>query len=395
VTERLLLVGVSQRTAPISLRDRLALAAEDFVTDGELVVLSTCNRLELYAAVEDVDAAERRLVSELARRAGVLERELAAAATVAADDDAVLHLCRVAAGLDSAILGEPQILGQVRRAAASRSSGLLLDRLFACAVRAGRRARNETGLGERPGSLAAVAANVAGEVLGDLAGRRVLVVGAGAMAELVAACFRARGAQIVVASRTRDRADALAARVAGRAAPFEALAKELAAADVLVTCTRCPHVVVTADEVAAAGPLLVVDLALPRDVDPAVAALDGCRLYDLDTLPVSSRAGADVDAAEQIVAEEAARFVAWRRSRSAVAAIASLRSLAETIRADELARMQTKLGGLSPEQRRAVETVTAQILNKLLHEPTVRVKESAGAQLVPALCHLFALEDAA
>jgi glutamyl-tRNA reductase len=394
VNARLLLVGVSQRTAPIALRERLALAADDLDED-ELVVLSTCNRLELYAAVEDVDAAERRLVSELARRAGVSERELAAALTVATDEDAVLHLCRVAAGLDSPILGEPQILGQVRRAAGARPSGLLLDRLFACAVRAGRRARNETGLGERPGSLAAVAADVGRDVLADLAGRRVLVVGAGAMGDLVASCFSARGCRIVVTSRTLDRAAALATRVGGRAAPMEALAEAIAEADVLVSCTRCPHVVVTAEHVAAATPLLVVDLALPRDVDPSAAAIPGCRLYDLDTLPVRSRTGADVDAAERIVAEEAARFGAWRRSRSAVAAIASLRSRAEEIRADELARMQAKLGRLSPEQRRAVETVTAQIVNKLLHEPTVRVKESAGAQLVPALRELFALEDAA
>jgi glutamyl-tRNA reductase len=399
VTQRLLLVGVSHPTAPIELRDRLAQAAEG-LGGGALVVLGTCNRFELYAEVDDVDTAGRRLVSELARRAGVDRRELAAAVTVATDDDVVRHLCRVAAGLDSPILGEPQILGQVRRAAASAATPLLA-RLFACAVRAGRRTRNETGLGRRPGSLAAAAAGIAADCVGDLAGRRVLVVGAGTMGELVATSFRGLGCELVVASRTREHAAALAARVAGRAAPFDGLALELAAADIVVCCTRSPQLVVGVDEVVAARrTLLLIDLALPRDVDPAVAAVDGCRLYDLDAVFATTgaeraRAGRHVDAAESIVREEAARFVAWRRSRAAAATIASLRGRAEAIRASELARMHAKLGTLDAEERRAVELVTTQILNKLLHVPTTRVKEAEGGDLMSALSRLFALEDAA
>lgn len=399
MTQRLLLVGVSHPTAPIELRDRLAQAAEG-LGGGALVVLGTCNRFELYAEVDDVDAAGRRLVSELARRAGVDRRELAAAVTVAADDDVVLHLGRVAAGLDSPILGEPQILGQVRRAAAAAATPLLA-RLFACAVRAGRRTRNETGLGGRPGSLAAAAAGIAADCVGDLAGRRVLVVGAGTMGKLVATFFRGRGCELVVASRTHEHAAALAARVAGRPAPFERLAPELADVDVVVCCTRSPQLVVGAGEVAAARrPLVLIDLALPRDVDPAVAAVDGCRLFDLDAVFASTGAerahvGRHIDAAEAIVREEAVRFNAWRRSRAAAATIASLRGRAEAIRTAELARVHAKLGTLEAEERRAVELVTTQILNKLLHVPTTRVKEADGGELVAALSRLFALEDAA
>lgn len=405
MSERLLLVGVSHRTAPIGLRDRLARTADNVCVDGAHVLLSTCNRLELYVAVPDADDARRRLVAGLARAARVSERELSAVVTTATEERAVLHLCRVAAGLDSPILGEPQILAQVRSAAAASGAGPLLSRLFASAVRAGRRARNETALGERPGSLALATVALVEERVHDLAGRRVLVVGAGAIGELVAASFRSREFDVVVTSRTHGRAAALASRIGGRAAPIETLSAELAHADVLVSCTRSPRVVVTARELAAAradvrGPLVVVDLALPRDVDPAVAALSGCSLYDLDELnrracAETRRTDADLAAAEAIAAEEAERFCAWRRSRVAAPAIASLRSRAEAIRAAELARMQAMLETLEPRERRAVETVTTQIVNKLLHAPTVRVKEDPSAQLLPALLRLFALEEAA
>jgi glutamyl-tRNA reductase len=398
VSEELLAVGVSHRTAPIALRDRLAVAVDDLAIDRPHVVLSTCNRLELYVEVEEPHA-EHRVVAALARAAGLPERELAAAATAVTGERAVVHLFRVAAGLDSPILGESQILGQVRSAAAAGGAGPLLGRLFAAAVHAGRRARHETSLGERAGSLAASTVAVAAEYLGGLDGRRVLVVGAGSIGELVAGSFRSQGCEVTVASRTHERARVLASRVNGRAMRMDALRIALAEADVVVSCTRSPGVVIGVRELAAERRLLVVDLALPRDVDPAVGSLPGCTLYDLDGL--NARAGAahaptDAElAAEAIVAEEAERFCAWRRSRSVATAITSLRGRAEAIRAAELARMRAKLDGLSPAERHAVETLTAQIVNKLLHEPTISVKQAAGEELVPALCRLFALEEAA
>jgi glutamyl-tRNA reductase len=415
VTSRLLLVGVSHRQAPAELRERLAVAAEglsgvrpELLGARELVVLSTCNRLELYVAADG--DARPRILSELAERAGVPDAALAVTAATLVDDEVVRHLCRVAAGLDSPLLGEPEILGQVRAAAAAASAwgscGALLDRVFACAVRAGRRARSETGLAASARSLADVSVEVATQELGALAGRPVLVVGTGAMARLAAERFRAAGCDLVVAGRAVERAAALADRVDGRAAGLDALDAELAGAAVVVCCTRSPGLVVTAEQLAAAAragadePLLVLDLALPRDVDPAVATLAGCRLHDLDALQrraAEDRVSASVDevAAEAIAHEEAERFCAWRRSRAAVTTIASLRGRAEAIRTTELARVGSKLAELSPEQRQAVETMTAQLVNKLLHEPTVRIKQAAGGELVPALRELFALEDAA
>lgn len=398
-------MGVSHRTAPIALRDSLAVAAEELSVGSPVVLLSTCNRFEVYTAVTDPVAARRRLVAELARSAGIPERRLADAVTVAIDEEAVSHLFRVAAGLDSPILGEPQILGQVRSAAGGGGASVLLGRLFAAAVRAGRRARNETGLGERPGSLAAATVSLAAEELGTLVRRRVLVIGAGAIGDLVASSFNASGCKVVVASRTRKRADFVASRAGGRAVGIESVDGELALADVLVCCTRSSRVIVHADDVAAAKSgarrrLLVVDLAVPRDVDPAVSALRDCTLVNLDGLNARAGAanaptGAQLAAAEAVVAAEVERFGAWRRSRDVAPAITSLRGLAESIRSEELARMRAKLDQLSPAQRRAVETMTAQIVNRLLHEPTVRVKEAAGEELVPALRRLFALEEAA
>jgi glutamyl-tRNA reductase len=370
-----------------------------------VVVLATCNRVEVYATVADPDDAKQRLISQLARRG---DDDCASLVTTRTDDDVVLHLCRVAAGLDSAIVGEREILRQVRvaaeAAASSGSSNVLLDRLFAAAVRAGRRARSETALGEQRPSFAGLSVELARRKRGSLAGSRVLVIGTGALAKAVAARFRECRSEVVVVGRALEQAGALAGCVDGRAVSTDALHSELTAADVVVSCTRSSGVIVTAEQVAAsragvAKPLHIIDLALPRDVDPAVGTIAGCTLHDLAAVERVAAAHAEVRedqiAAEAIASEEAARFCAWRRSRAAVTAIASLRDRAEEIRTAELARARTKLAGLDPAQRRAVDVLTAQIVNKLLHEPTVRVKETPDGALVPALRDLFALEDAA
>jgi glutamyl-tRNA reductase len=419
---RLLVVGTSHRVARVELRERLYVEPQEsagltleLAAGGEAVVLCTCNRTEIYIATGDPAAARVRALALLARRARLPRDELEPVLVSQVDTAAVTHLFRVAAGLDSLVLGEPQILGQVReaheQAQAAGADGPLLNRLFRHALHTGKRVRAETALAERPAAVAAAAAELARRVFGDLVGRRILIIGAGKMSEIAGASLVACGVEnVFIANRTPERAAALAARFGGRAAGFERLVAELEQADVVVSSTRCPRFVLTAAEVAQAlprrrgRPLLLVDIAVPRDLEPEIGELPGCHLYDLDDLGEVVRDGRrdvrrELAQAEEIVADEAERFLAWQRSLDAVPAIVSLRRRAEQIRAVELARAGGKLDALSPAERRAVETVTAQIVNKLLHAPTVRMKAAAGgadgSRYASVLQHLFALEDVA
>ncbi|HEU5363521.1 MAG TPA: glutamyl-tRNA reductase [Gaiellaceae bacterium] len=406
---RLLLVGTSYRFAPLELRERLHVAPDECAAvaarlagDGEAVVLSTCNRIEVYVAGEDLDAALARVTAELSHRSGLRADELAAVLQVAEDEQASLHLFRVAAGLESPVPGEPQILGQVREAHACGSTGPLLDRLFRHAVHAGRRVRSETALGDRPASLGTAAAELARRRLDDLAGRRVLVVGAGRMGEAAVAGFAAAGAgEVVVANRTTARATALAARFGGRGIALADVPVALPFVDAVVSSTRSPGYVLTAAQVAERRrPLLLVDLAVPRDLDPAIGDLPQCRLHHVDDLAkaVTAPPAPELAHAEAIAASEDGRFQEWRRSLEVVPAIIALRRRAESIRLAELARATHELEELPERQRRLVETVTAQILNKLLHAPTVRAKAAAAGgdgSYAAVLEHLFALEEAA
>jgi glutamyl-tRNA reductase len=421
-SERLLLVGTSHRLAPIALRERLHVGPHESGTvalqlakDGEAIVLATCNRTEVYIAGDDPAVAQARAVAELARRGRLPPADLEPALQVAEDERVVLHLFRVAAGLESLVPGEPQILGQLRvaheQAKAAGAAGPLLDRLVGHALHAGKRVRAETAVGERPASVAAAAAQLARQVFGDLAGRRVLIVGAGKMSEIAAASLVAGGVEnVFIANRTLGRAAALASRFGGHAVGFDRLAAELVQADVVVSSTRCPRFVLTAAELTEAlphrrgRPLLLIDIAVPRDLDPAIGKLGDCYLYDLDDLgAVVRESGAEARSAladaEAIVAEEAERFVARHRSLDAVPVIVSLRRRAEQIRTAELARANGKLDALAPAERRAVEAMTAQIVNKLLHAPTVRIKAVADRadreRYAAALEHLFGLEEIA
>jgi glutamyl-tRNA reductase len=343
--------------------------------------------------------AERRAVELLASdAAGTLYRRR--------DDEAARHLFRVAAGLDSRVRGETEILGQVRAAYALGAPGPLLDRLFREALRVGRKVRVQSPVGESAASAAAAAAVLAERVLGDLTDRRVLVVGAGETAARAAGRLAARGATIAfVANRGSERRERVAARYGARPVTLEDVAEVLAGVDVVVSATGSERLVIGSGEVEAAlaarerRPLLLIDLAVPRDVDPEVGSLPYAFLYDVDDLGESVGAGAPEDAAaraEEIVAEEAERFRLWQASRGVVPAIASLRGRAEEIRARELARAERRLGSLTPDQRRAVEALTAQIVNKLLHEPTVRLKEAAagaeGVGYADTVRHLFGLD---
>jgi len=387
--ERLLAVGVSHRHAPLELRERLYFAdghatdlAAALAVDGvEAVVLSTCNRTEVYLAGGEASTAK----TELERRSGL---ELGEVLAMWEEEEAVEHLLRVSAGLDSLVPGEAQILGQVRHAyeeaLRAGATGPLLNRLFEDALHAGKRVRTEARLAELPESVSSSAVDLAAEALDGLGQKRALLFGAGKMCELAARELKARGAEVVVASRTLESAQELAERVGGRAAPFDAVAVELADADLVLSATRCPYPILHAEAVQprAGRPLVLIDIAVPRDLDPTIGELDDCTLYDIDALG-DGLVGReeDIREAEAIVAAEAARFAEWRSSRGAAPAIAALRRHAETIRAEELARAEPRLADLSPRERKTVETLTAQIVNKLLHTPTVRAKQGRSEPL--------------
>jgi glutamyl-tRNA reductase len=417
----LVLVGTSYRRAPVELRELLAYdrelrrgALERLSSDGsEAAVLSTCNRTEVYLAAPDVEGAEERIHAELASLSHLSRTELAPALYTLVDGAAALHLFRVAAGLDSMVPGEAQILGQVREAyGAARegdAAGRVLHRLFRQALRVGKRVRTETAIGENPASVSAAAAELAERVFDELTGRRVLVLGAGKTSDLTAANLVSRGVgEIVVANRSPERAEALARRFNGRGVGLEDVVGELERADVVVASTSSQGYLLSAQQVTGAmrarrgRPIFFIDIAVPRDVDPAVNDLDGCYLYDIDDLErvvAESVAGREEEAvrAEAIASVEADAFRAWQLSLDVVPAIASLRERAEAIRRAELERAAGRLQSLSPSQRRAVESLTAQIVNKLLHQPTVRMKEAAaaadGVLYADAVRHLFALEE--
>jgi glutamyl-tRNA reductase len=395
---RLSLVGISHHVAPVELRERVVLpfaSAASLARElGDAVCLSTCNRTEIYLA----NGGEDRAVASLEELAG---EPLDPVVYRLHDEAAAVHLFRVAAGLDSLIPGEGEILGQVRAAFDAGSPGPLLDRVFRQALQIGKRVRTETAIGESPASVPAAAAALAQQVFGDLAGRRVLLVGAGRIGELAAVNLSSRGATIAyVANRTAEAGLELATRFGAASLTLDELPSKLGDVDVVLSSTSAADLVVSVGDVPAQRhqPLFFIDIAVPRDVDPAVHSLDGCYLYDIDDLEAVvaetlTDRRAEAAQAEQLVALEAERFRDWRASLEVVPAISALRSHAEEIRASELA----KLGGLSDKERRTVEAATAQILNKLLHLPTVRMKEAAaadgGESYADAVRHLFGLEE--
>ena len=417
---KLALAGVSHHQAPLALRERVAidlhaaasLARRLASADGdgcEAVVLSTCNRTELYLARPADDGLTDRADRALLELAGADATSLAPVAYRLTDESAALHLFRVAAGLDSMIPGEGEILGQVRDAFTAGAPGPLLDRTFRMALHAGRRARVETAIGESPSSVPAAAAALAEQVFEGLADRKVVLVGAGRTSELTARNLLSRGAVVsVVANRSVERAERLASTLGARGVPLDQLPDAVAEADVVVSSTSAPGLVLTHAELSAAlrgrrgRPLLFVDLAVPRDIDPALAELDGCFVYDVDDLEAvvaSSLAGRRSEAveAERIVSAEAERFASWRASLVVVPVITSLRARAEVIRSAELARVESRLENLSEGERAAVEALTTQIVNKLLHLPTVRLKEAAvtahGLHYADVVRDLFGLGE--
>jgi glutamyl-tRNA reductase len=418
----LLLLGVSHKTAPVALRERVALTdgqAGEFVDAllsaeavQEAVAISTCNRTEVYLVSPDPVEAETVALGLLARQADIRPTELAPAIYSLRNCDAARQLFRVAAGLESMIVGEAEVQGQVRRAyeraLAAGSTGPLTNRVFAAALVTGKRARAETAVGEGATNVPAVAVALARDVLGELDGRQVIVLGTGETGELTAEALAGRGADTVfVANRRRERAESLARRFGGRVVGFDRLPSELDRADILVASTSSPHAIVGAEELEAvmAGrrdrPLLLVDIAVPRDVEPACAAVEGATLYDIDDLQAvvaRHRSGRESEAerAEEIVEQEIQRFAQWLGSLEVLPTIQALRGRAGTIVERVLAENASRWETMSERDLERIALVARAVANRLLHEPTVRLKEAprdrAHARM-HLLRELFALHD--
>lgn len=412
-------VGVSHTSAPIELRERLAVSAERLSDalhllrerTAESFILSTCNRVELYAVCGHEDSGADVLRQFLAAYGGIPVHAVRDASYALGHQSAVRHLLRVAAGLDSMVLGENEILGQLRRAlAAARHAGTLgpvLDRLGDVALACGKRTRSSTALGHHRDSVASVAIRLAMREHDELPKASVLVLGAGETARAVLAQLATLGSRRVsVVNRTYERAVDAAAAHGFSARQWGDLADALSEADVVIGCTGAPGPLVGAamlEHVRGTGarPLLCVDLGVPRDVEPDVASLPGVRLIELDRIESeaaarrSDQTAREVVRAESIVAQDTERYMEWWRGRGVATTIARLRARAEDIRDAEVERAMARLPELSPHARAVVRDLAARMINKLLHQPTLALKRDAeGANMALVLEQLFALDGA-
>jgi glutamyl-tRNA reductase len=424
VTGELLALGVSHKTASLPVRERLALPqgraarvlAEltEHAAVHEAVAVSTCNRTELYLVTADAVEAESSALGVLSRQAGIRPTELLGALYSRRGRDAVEHLFSVTAGLDSMIVGETEIQGQVKRAyelaLVEGVTGPVSNRLFRDALAAGKRVRSETAVSRAGVSVSSVAVRLAGGFLGDLSSRRVLVVGAGENAELTARALRDRGVQTVfVANRRYDRALGLAQRFGGQAVTFDDLPAELEAADIVVSSTGAPHQIVGREELALVAarrvdrPLVLLDLAVPRDIEPSARDCPGIALYDMDDLQreVARNTGArEAEAADArvLVRQDVARFERWLESLDVVPTISALHRRGEEVVEHVMQENESRWEALTPADRERVEVLARAVVARLLHDPTLRLRGSAGDddsyRYVHALRELFSLEPA-
>ena len=412
----MIVAGISHVTAPIEVREKLTFRPPDAVRElahlrderliREGVILSTCNRTEIYAVEESEDALSD-FSSLLSSRLG---RDVAEFMYVHRDREATLHLFGVAAGLDSMILGEAQIQGQVKDAweQCRSESGPILNRMFQSALQAASRAREETGIGRGAASVSSAAVQLAKKIFGGLGGSRAMILGAGDVAEIALECLMNEGVRVaIVANRTHERAKVLAERHGATAMHYDECWESLRDVDVLICSTASPVPVVTVgrvrDSIEARGdrPLCILDIALPRDVEAAVGEIDNVFLYDLDDLRAAAEANLeqraeDVPAARQILADEVQKYWDWVAGLAAVPVVREFRDEMDRLRAAELAAALRRLGPLSPEQAEAIEQFSRSLMNKFLHEPSVRLKAAAangrGLGVVDAARYLFALE---
>src|SRR5215207_3527875 len=420
----LLLLGTSHKTAPVAVRERIALPggrAEAFIEElaghpeiREAVVLSTCNRTELYVVVSDPVEAETTVLGMFARQAGLRPTELIEGIYTHRNCEAARHLYRVTSGLESMIVGEAEVQGQVKRAyeaaLAARTTGPLTNKLFRAALATGKRVRTDTAIGAGGASVASVAVEAARGALGELASRHVLIIGAGETAEMTARALSEQGVSTMfVANRRRERAIALAHRFGGDTIAFDALPGELQRADIVVASTASPHSIVGAEELEVATtarggrPLLLLDLAVPRDIDPECGSLPGVTLVDIDGLQAQvarthQERRIEARRAEGIVEEEIQTFAGWLGTLEVLPTIAALREQADGLVTTLLAENENRWESLGERDRERVEAMLRAAVKRLLHEPTQRVKamdsERRHARL-SLLRELFGLDEPA
>jgi len=405
----LVVVGASHRTAPIEVRERIAfgrtripealVSLRESAVAAEAVLLSTCNRTEFYLATQDEGSGIAAVRALLERQADLASHHLSGCLYVHRDRDVAAHLFRVTAGLDSMVVGEPQIQGQVREAyqlsreVESRvgpAVGTTMNRLFQSASGVGGRVRSETAIGMGAASISSAAVDLAKKIFGSLRGRRAMVLGAGEMSEVTLECLHAEGmTSTVVANRTFERAREMAARWNGVAIGFDEMEKSLAEVDVVVCSTAAPHPVLTRDRLRRAAPgglsrpLCIIDIAVPRDVEPAVGDEQNVFLYNIDDLRQIvgvnlDRRMAEVPRAEALITAGVEEFWAWYAALEVVPTIRDLREHTEQLRREEIERIFRRLQHLAPEDREAIDALTRSLLNKVLHTPTVRLREAAG-----------------
>jgi len=399
----LTLVGLSHKTAPVEIREKLTFPAHrqeealSILTDSdsvaEAVIVSTCNRTEVYAVTADGVDGPGAIIDFMADYHDLDRHELVRYLYLSQGDAVVRHLFRVVASLDSMVLGEAQILGQVKEAYehsfANGASGRVFNKLFRQSFEVGKRVRSETEIGENAVSISYAAVELARRVFDSLEGRTVLILGAGKMSELTAKHLVCNGvAKVLVANRTYERAAELADRFQGEAIHYDALFDRMREADIVISSTAATHYVISKDRVAQAvkhrrDPLFLIDIAVPRDIDPACGDVGDVFLYDIDDLNgvVSSNLEErmrEAEHAEVIIDEEISEFEAWLESLEVVPTVAAIRAKAERVRQEELEKALKRLGGLSEKELRAVEAMSTAIVNKMLHGPTARLKQVAG-----------------
>ncbi|HSC71790.1 MAG TPA: glutamyl-tRNA reductase [Candidatus Methylomirabilis sp.] len=420
----ILVVGLSHKTAPIELRERLSVSEQNLPKPLELLgnspeiaermLIATCNRVEVYAVAEGsvekaVEAITDRLAAHHNLEKSRFENKLYTHTAAAA----VRHVFRVASSLDSMVVGEPQILGQVKSAysiaRSQEATGVILTNLLEQAFHVAKRVRTETGIGASAVSVSSAAVELARKIFGDLAGRTVLIIGAGEMAELALRHLLDDGVRsVLVANRSYDRAVALARQFCGRAVTFESFRQEMGGADIVISATSAPHVILKKEDMQTIiqqrrhRPIFLIDIADPRDIDPACNEVDNVYLYNIDDLQSVVDANLkerqrEAERAEAIIEREVGVYLTWLRSLDVVPTIVSLRQRVEEIRGAELQKVLGRLGDLSPEQREAVTAMTHAMVNKILHQPMTELKRRAAQQdghlYTSVLRRLFGLED--
>lgn len=425
---KVLLIGLSHKTAPIEIRERLDFAPNalrailthfdathhrqahlEDVREG--VILSTCNRMEVYALVRDPETASRGIVDLLSRSCDTPAEIFARHLYVLEDGQAIRHLFRVAAGLDSMVLGEPQILGQItdayEAALSQGAAGTVLSAMFRAAIHTGKRVRTETRIGINPASISSVAARLAERLLGDLSPRRVLLIGAGEMGAIAVRALHRRGASaITVANRTFEKAQQLAQEWGGKAITFQQMPQALEMADIVVSCTGAPHTILNRELIEPAmaarptRPLFLIDIAVPRDIDSNVNDVANVHLRDIDDLQNQADDNVreremEIPLVESIVDKELAQFLDWLAALDVVSTITDLRQQIEQFRQSELQRLFNRLD-LDEREREMVETMSHRLINKILHQPTLHLKAEAangnGAAYTFAVRRLFSLD---